>query len=55
MRWKIHHPEHDPRHVDLLAVFALLILIAAAFSYFEQVPNTPSTIAFIEPSQTVHW
>jgi hypothetical protein len=55
MRWKIHHPEHDPRHVDLLAVFALLVLIVAAFKFYEGSPEPPATTAFIVPSQSVHW
>jgi hypothetical protein len=55
MRWKISHHGHDPRQIDLVAVFALLILIVAAFEYFERVPAPPSTTAFIEPSQSVRW
>ncbi len=27
MRWKISHHSHDVRHIDLLAVLALLIVI----------------------------
>jgi hypothetical protein len=55
MGWKIHHPNHDPRHVDLLAIFALLILIVSVFRFYEGSPPPPSTTAFIVPSQTVHW
>jgi hypothetical protein len=54
MRWKISHHGHDPRQIDLVAVFALLILIVAAFEYFERVPEAPNP-AFIEPSQNVRW
>ncbi|WP_197082745.1 hypothetical protein [Bradyrhizobium sp. LTSP885] len=55
MRWKISHNGHDPRQIDLLAVLALLILIVAAYDYFMHRPETPSTTAFIVPSQNVHW
>jgi hypothetical protein len=55
MRWKIGHGRHDPRHVDLIATFALLILIVAACHYFSGSPDTPSTTAFIVPSQSVRW
>jgi hypothetical protein len=55
MRWKIHHPERDARYVDLLAVFALLVLIVVAFKFFEGKPDAPTTTAFIVPSQSVHW
>jgi hypothetical protein len=55
MRWKIHHREHDPRQIDLLAVFALLILIVAAYRFYTDTPNLPITTSFIVPSQTVHW
>ena len=56
MRWKIsHHGGHDPRQIDLLAVFALLILIIAAFRYFGESPTAPVTTGFIVPSQSVRW
>ena len=55
MRWKISHNGHDPRQIDLLAVLALLILIVAAYGYFNYRPTTPNTTAFIVPSQTVKW
>ena len=55
MRWKISHREHDPRQIDLLAVFALFILIVAGCRYFSQTPEAPSTTAFIVPSQSVRW
>jgi hypothetical protein len=55
MRWKTNHPEHDPRHVDLMAAFALLILIVAACRFYAGTPSAPATTAFIEPSQTVRW
>ncbi|MBR1124256.1 hypothetical protein JQ628_22200 [Bradyrhizobium lablabi] len=54
MRWKISHHGHDPRHIDLLAVLALLIVIVVACHYLAQ-PETPSTASFIVPSQNVHW
>ena len=55
MRWKISHRPHDSRNIDLLAAFALLIVIASAFEYFRPSPVPPSTTAFIEPIQSVRW
>jgi hypothetical protein len=55
MRWKISHHGHDPRQIDLLAVIALIILIIAAWRYFESGSEPPNTTAFIVPSQSTHW
>jgi hypothetical protein len=55
MRWKISHHGHDPRLIDLLAMLALLIVIVAAWRYFDGNPKPPSTTALIEPSQSVRW
>ena len=55
MRWKISHHGHDPRQIDLLAIVALLIVIAAAYLYFTYSPQAPNTTAFIVPSQHVRW
>ena len=55
MRWKISHRGHDPRQIDLLTVLALLILIVSADRYFCESPVATSSIAFIEPSQSVRW
>jgi hypothetical protein len=55
MRWKVSRQGHDPRQIDLIAVFALLILIVTACRFFLETPNVPTTTAFIEPSQTVRW
>jgi hypothetical protein len=55
MRWKISHHGHDPRQIDLLAVFALLIIIVGAYRYFTNSPEAPNTTAFIVPSQSVRW
>jgi hypothetical protein len=55
MRWKTDHREHDPRHLDLMAAIALLILIVAAYRFYTGTPSVPPTAAFIEPSQTVRW
>jgi hypothetical protein len=54
MRWKISGG-HDPRHTDLLAAVALLILILAAWRFFSGAPDKPSATAFIVPSQHVRW
>ncbi|MBR0715070.1 hypothetical protein [Bradyrhizobium liaoningense] len=60
MRWKIsrdHDPRHhDPRQIDLFAIIALLILVAASIWYLAaSFTATPSTTAFIVPSQNVRW
>ncbi len=58
MRWKIQHRDHhghDPRQIDLLTIFALLILIIAACKYFSGPQVEPSATAFIVPSQSVRW
>jgi hypothetical protein len=55
MRWKISHHGHDPRQIDLLAAFALLIIIVAAYRYFTYSPEIQSATAFIVPSQSVRW
>jgi hypothetical protein len=56
MRWKIsHRGDHDPRQIDLIAVFALLIVIIAAYRYFIGDLQKPSTTSFIVPSQSVRW
>jgi hypothetical protein len=55
MRWKISPHGHDPRQIDLLAVIALVIIIIAAWRYFEDRPEPPNTTAFIVPSQSTHW
>jgi hypothetical protein len=55
MRWKTGHHGHDPRHIDLIAVFALLILIVGACRFFAGNSTAPSKAAFIVPSQSVRW
>jgi hypothetical protein len=55
MRWKFSHHGHDPRQIDLLAAFALLIIIVAAYQYFTYGREVPNTTAFIVPSQSVRW
>jgi hypothetical protein len=55
MRWKISHHGHDPRQIDLLAILALLVVIIAAWHYFDGSSQSQSTTAFIEPSQSVRW
>jgi hypothetical protein len=54
MRWKFHRSGHDPRQIDLLAALALVIIIIAAWHYFDR-PEPPVNGAFIEPSQHVRW
>jgi hypothetical protein len=55
MRWKSSHRGHDPRQIDLIAIFVLLILIIAAYRFFSDVSGGPSGTAFIDPSQSVRW
>lgn len=46
---------HDPRQIDLVVVFALLILAIVACRFLPEPVNPPTTTAFIVPSQTVRW
>ncbi len=60
MRWKISHHHHshgghDPRQIDLIAIFALLIVIITAFRVYSANPQPPSTASFVTPSQSVRW
>jgi hypothetical protein len=55
MRWKISHHGHDPRHLDLIAAVALVILIVAACRFFSVSSQAPSNAAFVVPSQSVRW
>jgi hypothetical protein len=59
MRWKIshhhHRGDHDPRQIDLVAIFALLIVIVAAFRFYSGNLDAPNKSSFVEPSQTVRW
>ena len=55
MRWKNSHHGHDVRQIDLLAMFALLIVIIVAWRYLSGVPEPQNVAVFIEPSQSVRW
>jgi hypothetical protein len=55
MRWKISHRGHDPRHLDLAAAIALVILIIAVCRFLDSGAHSPSTADFIVPSQSVRW
>lgn len=56
MRWKVSHRGHDPRHVDLIAILALLVIIITAYRFYSDSNSaTPSHTAFIVPSQSVRW
>jgi len=55
MRWKLSHHNHDPRQLDLITALALVIVILAAWRFFEGDPVKPSDAAFIVPSQSVRW
>jgi hypothetical protein len=50
------HRSHDPREIDLIAIVALLFVTMAVFRFYNDSFSTPpSTLAFIVPSQSVHW
>jgi hypothetical protein len=55
MRWKISHRGHDPRHLDLIAALALVIVIVAACRFISGGSQAPSAATFIVPSQSVRW
>jgi hypothetical protein len=56
MRWKSSHHGHDPRQIDLAAILALVIVIVAAYRWFNHsATDVPSSSAFIVPSQSVRW
>jgi hypothetical protein len=55
MRWKIGSRDRAPRQIDLIVILALLIVILAAFRFYNGDSHKPSTTAFIVPSQTVRW
>ena len=46
---------HDPRLIDLIAMFALLVIIGTAYEVYVGAPEQPLTTAFIVPSQSTHW
>ena len=55
MRWKISRRGHDSRQIDLLALAVLIVAIIAAWGYFADSSERPSTASFVVPSQTVRW
>jgi hypothetical protein len=56
MRLRRSRTGHDPRQIDLLAVMALLVIIVAAWRYFDDsTALPPSTTSYVVPSQNVHW
>jgi hypothetical protein len=55
MRWKDSHRSHDPRHIDLMAALALVIVIVAVCRFLGGGSVAPTTAAFIVPSQSVRW
>lgn len=51
-----HPRDHDPRTIDVLAIIALLVLVVGSGWYLAtSLATPPSTMAFIEASQSVHW
>lgn len=47
---------HDARTIDLLVIVALLALaIGSGWYLADSLATSPSTTAFIVPSQSVHW
>jgi hypothetical protein len=55
MRWKISRHGHDDRPIDLLALAVLIVASIAAWGYFADRSERPSTASFVVPSQTVRW
>ena len=55
MRDEVGSGGHDPRHLDLIAAVALLLVIGAAYEFFSHRINPAPTTAFVEPSQFVKW
>jgi hypothetical protein len=55
MRWKLQPSGHDPRHIDLLAAVAILIVIIAVGHFLSEPAKRRGTSSFFEPSQTVRW
>jgi hypothetical protein len=55
MRWKLRPSGHDPRHIDLLAAVAILIVIIAVGHFLSEPAKRRGTSSFFEPSQTVRW
>jgi hypothetical protein len=55
MRWKISHRGHDPRQLDLVAVLALVIIVAACRYFSHSTTDMRGHASFIVPSQSVRW
>lgn len=56
MRLHFSRDGHDPRHVDLIAVIALLIIVYGAVCYLSGPSFVEvSTAPFIEASQSARW
>ena len=53
--WKQSRGGHYPRHLDLIAALALVIVIVAACRFLSGGYEPPSQAAFIVPSQSVRW
>ena len=43
MRWKISHRNHDPRHIDLIAALALVLVIAAVCRFLSSGSSPPNS------------
>ena len=55
MREKSNENGHDPRFIDLAAVFALLVVVAAAYTVICLDRPAPKLSSRIIPSQNTRW
>ena len=55
MREEFNQNGHDPRFIDLAAVFALLVVVAAAYAVVCLDRPVPKLSSRIVPSQTTRW
>ncbi|HEY8333536.1 MAG TPA: hypothetical protein VIQ05_07055 [Tardiphaga sp.] len=57
MQLRFSRDGHDPRHIDLVAVIALLITVFGAVCYLSgpSFVQTSTTASFIEASQSARW
>ena len=53
MRWKFSGSGHDPRQIDLLAIFALLVIISGAYVYFAHYAATPQNTTAFKPKRAL--
>jgi hypothetical protein len=55
MRLHLKRDGHDPRSIDLAVVLLLLIMTVCGLEFLNRDHGLSTSMAFIEPSQTVRW